>query len=162
MRGMQLVARTRRTVSTMASDAEAIAFWHQILLASSGIRFEPQRPIKLKIQSRPADSAGGSTDYVASASRRFETTQPAPATLDSLAESETSVSVTVSVTADWLWQTVSLPRDWVTASVNGAAVESVALRTTTSILWRKRSTCAVRIFHGLRNFTVSDGGRYYY
>ena len=102
MRGMQLVARTRRTVSTMASDAEAIAvaFWHQILLASSGIRFEPQRPIKLKIQSRPADSAGGSTDYVASASRRFETTQPAPATLDSLTESETSVSV--SVTADWL------------------------------------------------------------
>ena len=87
----------------MASDAEAIAFWHQILLASSGIRFEPQRPIKLKIQSRPADSAGGSTDYVASASCRFETTQPAPATvptLDSLTESETSVSV--SVTADWL------------------------------------------------------------
>ena len=104
MRGMQLVARTRRTVSTMASDAEAIAFWHQILLASSGIRFEPQRPIKLKIQSRPADSAGGSTDYVASASCRFETTQPAPATLDSLTESETSVSVSDShsVTADWL------------------------------------------------------------
>ena len=92
MRGMQLVARTRRTVSTMASDAEAIAFssfWHQILLASSGIRFEPQRPIKLKIQSRPSDSAGGSTDYVASASCRFETTQPAPATLDSLTDSLT-------------------------------------------------------------------------